>query len=214
MMPFSRAGLDWRACSRHISHILSGQRTPSSPYTTGRTRGRERPRPQRGSRHALRSTNSRSTKDGWRRRRVTISGARSRIRREFSLVRCKPFTPSSSEHSRATARSTSLWRKRPLPSRTPRRRSRNPSDLRKHALGAALALLALSALSAGAYVYSTAARPPALDRSSLCPADGPRSISVVLLDSTDDIPAVAKREVKTVLVDMAETLSTYGLLEL
>jgi len=101
-----------------------------------------------------------------------------------------------------------------LPSRTPRRRSRNPSDLRKHVLGAALALLALSALSAGAFVYTTATRPPALDRSSLCPADGPRSISVVLLDSTDDIPEIAKREVKTVLVDMAETSPIHGLLEL
>jgi len=101
-----------------------------------------------------------------------------------------------------------------LPSRTPRRRSSNPSDLRKHVLGAALALLALSALSAGAYVYTTAARPPVLDRSSLCPVDGPRSVTVVLLDSTDDIPEIAKREVKTSLVDMAETLPTYGLLEL
>ena len=101
-----------------------------------------------------------------------------------------------------------------MPSRTPRRRSGNPSDLRKHVLGAALALLALSALSAGAYVYTTAARPPALDRSSLCPVDGPRSVTVVLLDSTDDIPDIAKREVKTALVDMAETSPTYGLLEL
>ena len=101
-----------------------------------------------------------------------------------------------------------------MPSRTPRRRSGNPSDLRKHVLGAALALLALSALSAGAYVYTTAARPPALDRSSLCPVDGPSAISVVLLDSTDDIPEITKREVKTALVDMAETSPTYGLLEL
>ena len=77
-----------------------------------------------------------------------------------------------------------------------------------------MALLALSAISAGAYVYTTAARPPALDRSSLCPVDGPRSIVVVLLDSTDDIPEIAKREVKTALADIAETLPTYGLLEL
>jgi hypothetical protein len=37
---------------------------------------------------------------------------------------------------------------------------------------------------------------------------------VVLLDSTDDIPEVAKREVKTILLDMAETLPTYRLLEI
>ncbi len=77
-----------------------------------------------------------------------------------------------------------------------------------------MALLALSAISAGAYVYTTTTRPPALDRSSLCPVDRPRSIAVVLLDSTDDIPEIAKREVKTALADIAETLPTYGLLEL
>jgi hypothetical protein len=81
-------------------------------------------------------------------------------------------------------------------------------------LGAALALLALGVLSAGAYVYSTTARPPSLDRASLCPADGPRSATVVLLDSTDDIPDIAKREVRTILVDMAEALPTYGLIEI
>jgi hypothetical protein len=81
-------------------------------------------------------------------------------------------------------------------------------------LGAALAVLALGILSAGAYVYNTAPRPPVLDRTSLCPQDGPRSITVVLLDSTDDIPDIAKREVRTLLTDMAETLPTYGLLEI
>jgi hypothetical protein len=100
-----------------------------------------------------------------------------------------------------------------LPGR-PRRRSSNPGELRKHLLGGALAVLALGTLAAGAYVYATAARPPALDPSSLCPADGPRSITVVLLDSTDDIQDIAKREVKSALLDMAETLPAYGLLEM
>jgi hypothetical protein len=81
-------------------------------------------------------------------------------------------------------------------------------------LGGALAVLALGTLAAGAYVYATAARPPALDASSLCPLDGPRSITVVLLDSTDDIQDIAKREVKSALLDMAETLPAYGLLEM
>jgi hypothetical protein len=81
-------------------------------------------------------------------------------------------------------------------------------------LGGALAVLALGVLSAGAYVYTTAARPPQLDRATLCPVDGPRSATVVLLDSTDDLPDIAKREVRTILVDMAETLPTYGLIEI
>jgi hypothetical protein len=81
-------------------------------------------------------------------------------------------------------------------------------------LGGALAVLALGVLSAGAYVYTTAARPPPLDRASLCPVDGPRSATVVLLDSTDDIPEIAKREIKTVLADRAETLPIRALLEI
>lgn len=98
--------------------------------------------------------------------------------------------------------------------RIPRRRSRNPGDVRKHLLGGVLALLALSSLAMGAYVYMTVERPATLDRESLCPLDGPRSITVVLLDSTDDIPDIGKREIRTVLVDLAETLPVYGLLEL
>jgi hypothetical protein len=101
-----------------------------------------------------------------------------------------------------------------LRGRTPRPRRRNPGDLRKHVLGGVLAVLALGVLGAGAYVYVSAARPPALDRASLCPVDGPRSITVVLLDSTDDIPEVGKHEIRTVLTDMAEAVPVYGLLEL
>jgi len=101
-----------------------------------------------------------------------------------------------------------------LSRRTPRRRSSNPGELRRHLLGGALTVLALGVLAAGAYVYATVARPPALDRASLCPADGPRSVAVVLLDSTDEIPEIAKREIRTVLVDMAETLPAYELLEI
>ncbi len=98
--------------------------------------------------------------------------------------------------------------------RPQRLRSRNPRDVRKHVLGGALAVLALGVLSAGAYVYMTTARPPALDRASLCPVDGPHSMTVVLLDSTDEIPDIGKHEIRTVLLDMAETVPVYGLLEL
>jgi hypothetical protein len=101
-----------------------------------------------------------------------------------------------------------------LRGRTPRPRSRNAGDVRKHVLGAALAVLALGVLGAGAYVYMTASRPPALDRASLCPVDGPRWMTVVLLDSTDEIPDIGKHEIRTVLLDMAETVPVYGLLEL
>ena len=98
--------------------------------------------------------------------------------------------------------------------RTPRRRSRAPGDLRQHSLGGALTVLALGALAGGAYVYATVVRPPVLDRASLCPVDGPHGVTVVLLDSTDEIPDIAKHEVRTVLVDLAEAMPAYDLLEI
>ena len=97
--------------------------------------------------------------------------------------------------------------------RVPRRRS-DPGELRKHLLGGTLAVAALSVLAAGAYVYATVVRPPTLDKATLCPVDGPRSVAVVLLDSTDEIPDIAKREIRTTLIDTAETLPTYDLLEI
>jgi hypothetical protein len=81
-------------------------------------------------------------------------------------------------------------------------------------LGGVLVALSLGLLSLGAYFYFTTTRPPLLDRALLCPVDGPRSVTVVLLDSTDEIPDVGKREIKTILLDMAETLPAYGLLDL
>jgi hypothetical protein len=81
-------------------------------------------------------------------------------------------------------------------------------------LGGALTVLALGVLAAGAYVYATVARLPTLDQATLCPVDGPHSVAVVLLDSTDEIPDIARQEIRTMLVDMAETLPAYELLEI
>jgi hypothetical protein len=86
--------------------------------------------------------------------------------------------------------------------------------LGKHLVGGALAVLAFAVLAAGTYLYVTLPRPVALDRASLCPVDGPHAETVVLLDSTDEIPDIAKREIRTTLVDLAETLPTYELLEI
>jgi hypothetical protein len=101
-----------------------------------------------------------------------------------------------------------------LSRRTPRRRNSDPGEWRKHLLGGALAVLALGMLAAGAYVYATVARPPTLDQASLCPVDGPHAVAVVLLDSTDEIPDLAKEEIRTALADLAETLPAYELLEI
>ncbi|MBO0756619.1 MAG: hypothetical protein J2P54_12200 [Bradyrhizobiaceae bacterium] len=84
----------------------------------------------------------------------------------------------------------------------------------KHLVGGVLTVLALGVLATGAYVYATLARPPTLDHTTLCPVNGPRSETVVLLDSTDAIPDIAKHEIRTTLIDMAETLPQYELLEI
>jgi hypothetical protein len=101
-----------------------------------------------------------------------------------------------------------------LSARTPRRRSSTPGDLSKHLVGGVLTALALGVLATGAYVYATLARPPTLDHTTLCPVNGPQSETVVLLDSTDAIPEIAKHEIRTTLIDMAETLPQYELLEI
>jgi hypothetical protein len=101
-----------------------------------------------------------------------------------------------------------------LSARTPRRRSSTPGDLSKHLVGGVLTTLALGVLATGAYVYATLARPPTLDHTTLCPVNGPQSETVVLLDSTDAIPEIAKHEIRTTLIDMAETLPQYELLEI
>jgi hypothetical protein len=101
-----------------------------------------------------------------------------------------------------------------LSARTLRRRSRTPGDLSKHLAGGVLTALALGVLATGAYVYATLARPPTLEPTSLCPVHGPQSETVVLLDSTDEIPEIAKHEIRTTLIDMAETLPQYELLEI
>ena len=98
--------------------------------------------------------------------------------------------------------------------RARRQRSGAPGELRKHLLGGVLVVVALGLLAAGAYVYATVARPPTLDQASLCPVEGARAVAVVLLDSTDAIPDTAKREIRTALTDLAETLPAYELLEI
>lgn len=94
-----------------------------------------------------------------------------------------------------------------------RRRSGGTGETLKIALGVILALGAVWALGMLFYVKQTMAPPPTLDAETLCPADGPASVTVVLLDGSDALPDAAQREVTTALLDLAETLPEHGLLE-
>lgn len=98
----------------------------------------------------------------------------------------------------------------------PRRRRRRSSGGEgwKIAVGAVLGVLALTALGGIFWLSQTIERPPRLDAETLCPADGPRAVTVVLLDGSDPLPEVGQKQVATALLDVAEALPDYGLLEL
>lgn len=80
--------------------------------------------------------------------------------------------------------------------------------------GALLILLALVALGALAAFYYYAPRARALDKDSYCPLEGPDGISVVLVDATDDLPEVAKRQAFQILDDLILSLPAYYKLDI
>jgi hypothetical protein len=77
-------------------------------------------------------------------------------------------------------------------------------------------LLTLSIVAGSAFAYfylSTPAR-PTLDAQTLCPVAGPQGITVVLVDTSDDLPETTQREVLRMLDDMIETLPPYYKLDI
>jgi hypothetical protein len=75
--------------------------------------------------------------------------------------------------------------------------------------GIALIFLALAALGALALFYFSVTPKPRLDTASLCPVDGPQGIIVVLVDTSDDLPQPAQREVLGMLEDQITALPAY-----
>ena len=80
--------------------------------------------------------------------------------------------------------------------------------------GVLLLLLALGSGGALAYFYFSAPARPVLDPQSLCPVDGPRGITVVLVDTSDDLPETTRRELLGELDDMITTLPPYYKLDI
>src|ERR1700723_1436711 len=87
-----------------------------------------------------------------------------------------------------TARSTSSCRRRRVARRRPRQRSA-PGLGWSGVAGGLLLLLAIVSGAALAYFYFSTPARPILDAQSLCPVSGPRGITVVLVDTSDDLPA-------------------------
>ena len=80
--------------------------------------------------------------------------------------------------------------------------------------GALLLLLAIGSGGALAYFYFSTPGRPVLDAQTLCPVDGPKGITVVLVDTSDDLPETTRREVLGQLDDMITTLPPYYKLDI
>ena len=75
---------------------------------------------------------------------------------------------------------------------------------------------ALIVILAGGFIWlrMAAAERPVLNKATLCPVDGEKSVTVVLLDTSDEWPAITRAEVRKRLADIAADVPGYGLLEL
>ncbi|HML92947.1 hypothetical protein [Methyloceanibacter sp.] len=75
---------------------------------------------------------------------------------------------------------------------------------------------ALIVILAGGFIWllMSAKERPALDKVTLCPVDGEKSVTVVLLDTSDEWPDITRAEVRNRLGDIAADVPDYGLLEL
>ncbi len=80
--------------------------------------------------------------------------------------------------------------------------------------GIALIFLALAALGSLALFYFSVTPKPRLDAASLCPVDGPQGITVVLVDTSDDLPEPAQRQVLGMLEDQITELPAYYKLDI
>jgi hypothetical protein len=80
--------------------------------------------------------------------------------------------------------------------------------------GLLLLLVAIVSGGALAYFYFTAPARPVLDPQTLCPVDGPKGITVVLVDTSDDLPETTRREVLGELDDLITTLPPYHKLDI
>ena len=98
--------------------------------------------------------------------------------------------------------------------RRPPRRKGGPGIGWSGVGGILLLLLAIGSGGALAYFYFSAPARPVLDPQSLCPVNGPQGITVVLVDTSDDLPETTRREVLGQLDDMITTLPPFYKLDI
>jgi hypothetical protein len=80
--------------------------------------------------------------------------------------------------------------------------------------GVLLLLLAIVSGAALAWFYFSTPARPVLDAQTLCPVTGPQGVTVVLVDTSDDLPETTRREVLGQLDDMITTLPPFYRLDI
>jgi hypothetical protein len=100
-----------------------------------------------------------------------------------------------------------------LAQRQARRRSRS-RDGGAAIGGVALICLAVAGLGSLAFFYFSVPKSPKLDPVSLCPISGPKGITVVLVDTSDDLPEIAQRQLLGILDDQITGLPAYHKLDI
>lgn len=80
--------------------------------------------------------------------------------------------------------------------------------------GTLLILFVLGIVGVYIYLYINSPKPLDLVGESACPSEGAHSFTIVLIDSSDEIPESSLKQVKAYLDDTADSLPEYGLLEL
>lgn len=90
---------------------------------------------------------------------------------------------------------------------------RGSGDTGKIVGGIVLFLLGALALGYAGYFWLNTDRIAPPDPNG-CPTNGPGAITVVLVDTSDELPEPSKRELATYISDLAEDIPTGGLLEL
>ena len=93
-------------------------------------------------------------------------------------------------------------------------RAHSLGNATKIALGISLMLVSAFAFVGLAYLYLTKEKVPRLDVSSLCPIDGPKGITVVLIDTSDDLPRATKDEALIIIRNIVRQLPNYYRLDI
>src|ERR1700677_4851163 len=130
------------------------------------------------------------------------------------MARCAAIARSTNCcRRRSRSRNQSQSQRQRMARRRPRQRS--GASLGWSGLGGVvLLLLAIATGGSLAYFYFSAAPRPVLDPQTLCPVNGPQGVTVVLVDTSDDLPETTRRELLGQLDDMITTLPPFYRLDI